>query len=99
MNLTLSETEQRFLQAITAEGTAEQEFYLGYLQSAYGLPARSPGLADIVHVLVKLGIERLEHEAAEISYAAEAAAQTEEDRAVTAARAGHFAAIASRDER
>jgi hypothetical protein len=49
-------------------------------------------------VLVKLGIDRLEHEAAEISYAAEAAAYTEEDRALAAARRRLFVAIAARDE-
>jgi hypothetical protein len=99
VNLTLTEAEQRFLEAIMTEGTTEQEFYVGYLQSAYGLPGGSPGLADIVHVLVKLGIDRLEHEAAEISYAAEAAAETDEDRALTAARIRQFAVIAARDER
>jgi hypothetical protein len=90
--------EQRFLEMIMAEGAAEQEFYIDYLQSTYGLPGGSPGLADIVHVLVRLGIERLEHEAAEISYAAEAAAETEEDRAVTGFLSGNLAEIAARDE-
>jgi hypothetical protein len=98
VNLTLSEMEQRFLETIMTEATAEQEFYLGYLQSTYGLSGGSPGLADVVHVLLKLGIDRLEHEAAEISYAAEAAAETEEDRAVTAFLMGNHVASATRNE-
>jgi hypothetical protein len=99
VNLTLTEAEQRFLEEIVTEGTTEHDFYIRYLQSEHGLADRSPvSLADVVHVLLKVGIEQLEHEAAEISYAAEAAAETEEDRAVTAARARHFAAIATRDD-
>jgi hypothetical protein len=89
--------EQRFLEAIVTEGTTESDFYVGYLESTYGLSGRS--LADIVHVLVQLGIERLEHEAAEISYAAEAAAETDEDRALAAARSRMFTDIAARHER
>jgi hypothetical protein len=96
VNLTLTEMEQRFLEAIVNEIGTEQDFYVPYLESTYGLQGRS--LADIVHVLVKLGIERLEHEAAEISYAAEAAAETDEDRALTAARRRRFLEIAARDD-
>jgi hypothetical protein len=96
VNLTLSELEQRFLEAIVTESTAEHDFYVPYLESTYGLPSRS--LADIVHVVLKLGIDRLEHEAAEISYAAEAAAETDEDRALSAARRRRFVEIATRDD-
>jgi hypothetical protein len=97
VNLTLTEMEQRFLEAVVAEGTIEHDFYADYLESTYGLLSRS--LADIVHVVLKLGIERLEHEAAEISYAAEAAAETDEDRALRAARIRNFAAVVARGER
>lgn len=99
VNLTLTEMEQRFLEEIVAEGTTEHDFYIRYLQSEYGLTDRSPvSLADVVHVLLKVGIDRLEHEAAEISYAAEAAAATDADRAVTAYLSQNLAASAARDE-
>jgi hypothetical protein len=52
----------------------------------------------VVHVALRLGLERLEEEAAEISYAAEAAAETEEDRAITAALSRRLAEIAARDD-
>jgi hypothetical protein len=86
VNLTLSEMEQRFLEAIVTEGTTEYEIYVDYLRRA-GLSgeASPPALADVVHVLLNLGLERLHEEAAEISYAAEAAAQTDADHAVSAA--------------
>lgn len=96
VNLTLTEMEQRFLEAIVSESATEHDFYIPYLESTYGLRSRS--LADVVHVLVKLGIDRLEHEAAEISYAAEAAAETDEDRALSAARRRRFVEIATRDD-
>ena len=99
VNLTLTEMEQRFLEEIVTGGTAEHDFYIHYLQSAYGLADRSPvSLADVVHVLLKVGIDRLEHEAAEISYAAEAAAATDADRAVTDFLVKNLAASAARDE-
>jgi|SRR5208282_3522031 len=93
VNLTLTEMEQRLVEAIVAEGTGEHEFLVKYLQ----LPAGSAlGLADVVHVALRLGLERLEEEAAEISYAAEAAAETEQDRAITAALRGRHVASAGR---
>jgi hypothetical protein len=99
VNLTLTEMEQRLLEAIVTEGTTEHDFYLRYLESRYGLPGGPPlGLADVVHVALRLGLERLEEEAAEISYAAEAAAETEEDRAITAALSRRLAEIAARDD-
>jgi hypothetical protein len=99
VNLTLTEREQRLLEAIVTEGTTEHDFYVRYLESRYGLPGGpSLGLADVVHVALRLGLERLEEEAAEISYAAEAAAETEEDRAITAALSRRLAEIATRDE-
>jgi hypothetical protein len=99
VNLTLTEMEQRFLEEIVTEGTTEHDFYIRYLQSEYGLTGRSPvSLADVVHVLLKVGIDRLEHEAAEISYAAEAAATTDADRAVIAYLSQNHAASAARDE-
>jgi hypothetical protein len=100
VNLTLTEMEQRFLEAIVTEGTTEHEFYLRYLEARHGSPGGRPplGLADVVHVVLKLGLERLEEEAAEISYAAEAAAATESDRAITAAlRRRHVASAARAD--
>src|ERR1700730_9105299 len=100
VNLTLTEMEQRLLVAIVTEGTSEHEFLVRYLQSQYGSPGGTPalGLADVVHVVLKLGLERLETESAEISYAAEADAATEADRAVTAAlRRGHVASAARDD--
>jgi hypothetical protein len=99
VNLTLTEMEQRFLEEIVTEGTTEHDFYIRYLQSEYGLTDRSPvSLADVVHVLLKVGIDRLEHEAAEISYAAEAAAATDVDRAVTDAMRRRHVASAARDD-
>lgn len=99
VNLTLTEAEQRFLEEIVSEGTAEHDFYIRYLQAAHGLADRSPvSLADVVHVLLKVGIEQLEHEAAEISYAAEAAAATDADRAITDALRRRHIASATRDE-
>ena len=85
VNLTLTEMEQRFLEEIVTEGTTEYEIYVDYLRRS-GLTgeASPPALADVVHVLLNLGLERLHEEAAEISYAAEAAAATDADRAVTA---------------
>jgi hypothetical protein len=101
VNLTLTEREQRLLEAIVTEGTSEHEFLVRHLQSQYGSPGGTPGgtpalgLADVVHVVLKLGLERLEAESAEISYAAEASAATEADRAVTAAlRRRHVASAA-----
>jgi hypothetical protein len=104
VNLTLTEMEQRLLEAIVTEGTTEHDVYVQYLRRAgYLSPAESddrppPGLADVVHVLLKLGLDRLEEEAAEISYAAEAAAATDADRAVTAYVHRNLLAIASRDD-
>ena len=99
VNLTLTDMEQRFVEEIVTEGTAEHDFYMRYLQSEYGLAERSPAsLADVVHVLLQVGIDRLEHEAAEISYAAEAAAATDADRAVIAFLSQNHAASAARDE-
>jgi hypothetical protein len=86
VNLTLTEMEQRFLEEIVTEGTVEYEMYMDHLRRS-GLDVVSePALADVVHVLLELGLQRLHEEAAEISYAAEAAAETEEDRAIRAAR-------------
>jgi hypothetical protein len=90
VNLTLTEVEQRFLEAIMTDGTTEHEIYVDYLRRA-GLDVVSkPALADVVHVLLELGLERLHEEAAEISYAAEAAAEgaaeTDAGRAIAAAR-------------
>ena len=84
VNLTLTEMEQRLLEAIVTDGTTEHDEFVDYLErSGQAGDVRSPAVADVVHVLLKLGIERLEEEAAEISYAAEAAATTDEDRAIT----------------
>jgi hypothetical protein len=85
VNLTLTDMEQRFLEAIVTEGTTDYEIYVDYLRRAGLATGPAPALADVVHVLLELGLERLHEEAAEISYAAEAAAETEEDRAITAA--------------
>jgi hypothetical protein len=79
VNLTLTEMEQRFLEAIMTEGTTEYEIYLDYLRRSGLDVASASALADVVHVLVELGLERLHEEAAEISYAAEAAAETDAD--------------------
>jgi hypothetical protein len=86
VNLTLTELEQRFLEEIVTEGTVEYEMYMDHLRRS-GLDVVSmPALADVVHVLLELGLQRLHEEAAEISYAAEAAAETDADRAIAAAR-------------
>jgi hypothetical protein len=99
VNLTLTEMEQRFLEAIVTEGTTDYEIYADYLRRAR-LPADAspPALADVVHVLLELGIQRLHEEAAEISYAAEAAAETDADRAVKAALHRRHVASAARAE-
>jgi len=85
VNLTLTEMEERFLDAIMTAGSAEQDAVLRYLEwQAMGKgapPGSSLGAADIVHVLLSMGIDKLEHELAEISYAAEAALHDPEDRA------------------
>ena len=105
VNLTLTEMEQRLLEAIVTEGTTEHDVCVDYLRRAgYLTPDQGddrppPGLADVVHVLLKLGLDRLEEEAAEISYAAEAAAATDADRAVTAFLHRNLVAIASREDR
>jgi hypothetical protein len=52
----------------------------------------------VVHVLLDLGLQRLHEEAAEISYAAEAAAETDDDRAVRAALHRRHVASAARAE-
>jgi hypothetical protein len=99
VNLTLTEMEQRFLEEIVTEGTTDHEIYMDYLRRS-GLPGEdSPlALADVVHVLLNLGLERLHEEAADISYAAEAAAETEEDRAITATLRRRHVASAARAE-
>jgi hypothetical protein len=102
VNLTLTDMEQRLLEAIVTDGTTEHDVFVQYLQRARHLvpglsgDAPAPGLADVVHVVLKLGLERLEAESAEISYAAEASAATEADRATTAALRRRLAVIAAR---
>lgn len=98
VNLTLTEMEQRLLEAIVTDGTTEHDEFVDYLErSGQAGDVRSPAVADVVHVLLKLGIERLEEEAAEISYAAEAAARTDADRAVIAEMRRRHVASAARD--
>ena len=98
VNLTLTEMEQRFLEAIMTEGTTEYEIYVDYLRrNGLAVPSE-PALADVVHVLLELGLERLHEEADEISYAAEAAAETDVDRAITAAAHRRHVEIAARAE-
>jgi hypothetical protein len=104
VNLTLTEMEQRLLEAIVTEGTTEHDVYVEYLRRAgYLTPGQGdelpvPGLADVVHVLLKLGLDRLQEEAAEISYAAEAAAATDSDRAIIAALRRRHIASATRGD-
>jgi hypothetical protein len=99
VNLTLTDMEQRLLEAIVTDGTTEHDEFVDYLErSGQALDVRSPAVADVVHVLLKLGIERLEHEAAEISYAAEAAARTDADRAIIAELRDRHMATAARDD-
>jgi hypothetical protein len=99
VNLTLTEMEQRFLEAIVTEGTTDYEIYTDYLRRAgLSVDTAQPTLADVVHVLLELGLQRLHEEAAEISYAAEAAAETDADRAVRAYLRRNLLAIATRDD-
>ena len=104
VNLTLTEMEQRLLGAIVTDGTPEHDIYAqhlsraGYVTTGEAGDAAAPALADVVHILLKLGLDRLEVEAAEISYAAEAAAATDADRAVTDYLHRNLAAIAARDD-
>jgi hypothetical protein len=99
VNLTLTEMEQRFLEEIVTEGTTDYEIYMDYLRRS-GRPgeASPPALADVVHVLLSLGLERLHEEAADISYAAEAAAETDADRAVSAYLHRNLLASVARDD-
>jgi hypothetical protein len=98
VNLTLTDMEQRLLEAIVTDGTTEHEIFNDYLERLGTTEnPRSPAVADVVHVLLKLGIERLEEEAAEISYAAEAAATTDADRALTDFMVRRHLASAARD--
>lgn len=100
VNLTLTETEERFLDAITTAGTAEHDAVIRYLESqAMGLGASAPfGAADVVHVLLRMGMDSLESEIADISYAAEAAARTAEDRARVEALHRNYVAHLARGE-
>jgi hypothetical protein len=102
VNLTLTEIEERFLDAIMKAGSAEQDAVLRYLEwQAMGRgvpPGSSLGVADVVHVLLSMGMDQLENELAEISYAAEAAAEDPQDRAVAAALRRRFAASVLEDE-
>jgi hypothetical protein len=86
--------EERFLEAITTAGTAEHDAVMQYIESLAartGTPAGSSlGPADVVHVLLRMGMDRLEYEVAEISYAAEAAACKPEDETRIAAMEGNF---------
>jgi hypothetical protein len=101
VNLTLTETEERFLDAITAGGTAEHDALVRLLESESGrstAAADQPlGLADVVHVLIGIGFDRLEFDLAEISYAAQAAGSTPEDDARAAALERSFAESLRRD--
>lgn len=99
VNLTLTELEERFLEEIVTEGTVEYEIYMNHLRRSglYG-EASPPALADVVHVLLELGLGRLHEEAAEISYAAEAAAETDADRALAAVRHRRHVESAVRSE-
>jgi hypothetical protein len=94
VNLTLTEMEERFLEAVTTAGTAEHDAVMRYIESlaaGTGTPVESSlGPADVVHVLLRMGLDRLEYEVAEISYAAEAAASKPEDEARIAAMEGSF---------
>jgi hypothetical protein len=84
VNLTLTVMEQRLLEAIVTDGTTEHDVFADYLERLGTAESLRPkAIADVVHVLLKLGIERLEEEAAEISYAAEAAEATHGDHAIT----------------
>jgi hypothetical protein len=95
VNLTLTETEERFLDAIKTAGTAEHDALVRLLESGSGLSGgggdQPLGLADVMHVLIRIGIDRLEFDLAEISYAAEAAARTPEADARAAALERNYA--------
>jgi pantoate kinase len=86
VNLTLTEMEQYFLEEIVTEGTVEYEMYMDHRRRSGFDVASAPALADVVHVLLELGLQRLHEEAAEISYAAEAAAETGAGLGIGAAR-------------
>ncbi len=102
VNLTLTEMEERFLDAITTSGTPEHGAYLRHLgaddpgSGAAEVP--EPTYADAVHVVLRLGLGHLESELAEISYAAEAAEHGPADRALAAARRARLAAAALRTD-
>jgi hypothetical protein len=98
VNLTLTDMEQRLLEAIVTDGTTEHEILADYFERLGTAENQRPkAIADVVHVLLKLGIERLEDEAAEISYAAEAAATTDAHRAIIEELRDRHMASAARD--
>jgi hypothetical protein len=101
VNLTLTEMEERFVDSIIEAG-ANYETVMRHLTEqaeALGVRVGPPlGLADIVHVLLRLGMNQLDYDLAEISYAAEAAADDAEDRAISAALQRRLLASTLRDE-
>jgi len=101
VNLTLTETEERFVDSIIQAG-ADYETVMEHLtEQAAALGVRvggALGVADIVHVLLRLGMDRLDYDLAEISYAAEAAANDPEDRAISEFLHANFMRSVARDK-
>ena len=94
VNLTLTDAEERALTSLATADTPQR----AALASHYTTMRPSTDIdAELVHLVLDIGLKRLEMEAIEASYAAEAAAYTDEDRALTAARRRRLAAVADRD--
>jgi hypothetical protein len=102
VNLTLTEMEQRVLGAIVTAGTPEHDAFVRHVRPGQpddqGSDVPVLGLADVVHVVLRMGLAQLEIETAEASYAAEAGVHDEAARASTMALRRRLAASATRTD-
>jgi len=95
--------EQRYVEVLMTAGTPQHEALVRHLGDRQpdrqdGGPAAALSIADVLHTVVKLGLDRLETEAAEVSYAAEASAGAERGRAAAAALRRRLAVSAARTD-
>jgi hypothetical protein len=96
INLTLTDAERHALTSLATPGTPLNAALTCRWPSGRKRHRRTNGGdpidAELVHIVLAIGLEQLEAESAAASYAAEAAAYSEEDRALGAARVRQFAA-------
>ena len=83
INVTLTDAEEQAFRMLTTEGTPQHAALAGHFDLAH--PSVNID-AELVHLVLAVGLKGLEAEALAASYAAEAAAYTEEDRALAVAR-------------